>query len=101
MKLVKENINEKFKEQSDPIKSMGIGRPDYSVALFDWNTTPENMAKQFANALKHFGITVTLDPLSEGGDMYVYILSDRKLTPRQLKQVAKEIHMEEDDEDEQ
>lgn len=34
MKLVKEHINEKFEEQSDPITDMGIGKVPYSYNNF-------------------------------------------------------------------
>jgi len=33
MKIVKENINEKFEEKSDPIKNMGIGGNLYDQYL--------------------------------------------------------------------
>jgi hypothetical protein len=43
MKLVKEYLNEKFTEDSDPIKDMGIGLKDYSEAAYKLdNYMPED-----------------------------------------------------------
>jgi len=97
-KLVQESLNEKFKEESDPVHDLGIGMPEYHIVVIDPDDNAEIIGEQFSNALNKFGIYLVKHELDPGSDLYVYILSDRKLTPRQFKYISKELNYEEDEE---
>ncbi len=54
-----------------------------SVVFFDWK---DNGIEEWTNALKAFGLRVYKLPSCDGSDNYGFIISDRKLTKKQLKQ---------------
>ena len=93
-KLVKEHLNEKFKEKSDPIDDMGIGIPKYSVVSFDWSEEPAVIIERFKDALDAFGLYITYDPRSDGTDQYTVFITEKPLKGRQLKMVSKEANHE-------
>jgi hypothetical protein len=59
MKLVKEHINEEFKEKSDPIADMGIGGIDMLKAYKETVVDGINRWYQFLNDLDLIGKKVT------------------------------------------
>jgi len=79
--IVRENIFEKFKEDSDPVKDMGIGMLQlidkwlelhwYPYALYDWE---KDMIPQVANKLAKHGKL----------DMLEYIIDNYNITDRQI-----------------
>lgn len=52
---------------------------------YDWKESP---IKEFERALKAFGIYMYPDPCFEGTDTYAFILSEKKLTKKQIEKLS-------------
>ena len=63
MKLVREHINEKFTQDSDPIKDMGIGEIDLSKIYKETVINGINRWYKFLNDLDLIGKTVTFESM--------------------------------------
>jgi len=86
-RLVSEYLNEKFEENTNPIEDLGIGIPEHSYVMHDWNASTEEIAIDFAKALRKFGIYVTVDPRGEGTDEHMFILSKKRLSNEEIKRI--------------
>lgn len=59
MKLIRENISEKFKEQSDPVKDMGIGEIDLLKVYKETVVDGINRWYKFLESLNLIGKKIT------------------------------------------
>lgn len=56
--------------------------------ILDWKEFSEDAERQFKQALKTFGVHMYLDPDCDGTDAYGFILSDTKLTAKQVRAMS-------------
>jgi hypothetical protein len=64
-------------------------KPKITFAGADWKDI-DGLATSFTKALKEYGIFVYVDPTTEGSDYCGCVISDVKLTKKQLDAVIKE-----------
>ena len=63
-------------------KSAKMSKPKIRGIYFDWKGSG---IPEFKKAIKAFGLHLYTDPTMDGSDMYGFILSDQKLTKKQIK----------------
>jgi len=95
-KLVKEDLNEKFEKNSDPIKDMGIGIPETSYLMWNGDDNSEWVADQLSKFLNKIGLYVYIDPLIEeemyGNNFFNFIISTKELTEEELQKEAEKFN---------
>jgi len=92
MKVVKESLNEKFQEKSDPIRDLAIGIPEHSYAVFTSDSQPIDVVEAIEDALEQFGIYITADPTVDVNeqDVYAFIFSKKELTKGEIDRIVEQ-----------
>ena len=81
-------INEAFKDdQSDPIKDMGIGIPEYNEMNIDRDATPEDVMYQVTPIAEAYDVHVT--QYNSQDDNYIYYFSKREITQKDIERHMK------------
>ena len=57
------------------------------------------LVTDFREAIEHFGLFMYEDPEMEGGDMYMFVISDEELTQKQLEILCDTEYIEEEEEE--
>lgn len=70
--------------QVEKLEKRAAGEPQVKKIGWDWKSSPTK--EQLENTLKPFGLYVYDDPTFEGTDWFGYIISNKKLTPAELKE---------------
>jgi len=85
-------INEKFEENTDPVKDMGIGIPEHTYVSIGWDWEPDMVVGAFESALQEFGIHVTQDfeALEKNDEIHAFILSKKKLSKEEIDRIAEQ-----------
>lgn len=62
-------------------------RKRYQFVSADWKDI-DGLADDFIAACRHFGLYVYADPAYEGTDAYGYIVSEKELTDKQVREIC-------------